>query len=204
MKYLLRVSLVAALFVCFSAAPAFAAADAAKPAPEAKSETRAAPAKAAPAKAAPAAKSEAKAAPAKATPAKAAPAKAAPAKAAPAKASADADDAIKQKLDEFARSIVDSFNRTIMPSEKKKEVKKNSDGTYIARYIAVDPVSINTSYKKSEGNPPVVYVGTIRYVEKEFYCIAATKAAAERGPFALKSSESTTELVKYVKGRWTY
>jgi hypothetical protein len=187
MKHLLRVCLAVVLVVCLSAASAFAAADAAKPAPEAKSAAKA---------------------PAKATPAKAAPAKTTPAKPAPVKAAAapnaGAGDEIKQKLDEFARSIVDSFNRTIMPSEKKKEVRKNSDGTYIARYFAVDPASIDTSYKKSEGNPPVVYVGTIRYVEKEFYCIGPTKDAAERGPFTLKSSEGTTELVKYVRGRWSY
>ncbi|MDR0826951.1 MAG: hypothetical protein LBN33_03610 [Desulfovibrio sp.] len=174
---------------------------AAKPADESKAPA-AKPAAAKPVAAKPADESKAPAAkPAAAKPAAKPAAKAAAEGKAPA---SSLDETLKRKLDEFAQKTIESINRHILPSERKKEVKKNGDGTFVARYIAVDPTSIATSFKKSDGGGPVQYIGYMSYTEKEYHCIAPSKAAAEKGPFTLRSSEGMTELVKYVNGRWTY
>lgn len=112
-------------------------------------------------------------------------------------------DKVHEQLDKFAYNIICSINKCVLPSEGKKEVLKNADGTFTARYLSVDPSSISTSYKVTD-NKAVKYIGYMRYVETEYRCTAATKKEAEKGPFVAQSRNSMTELVKYVKGKWTY
>lgn len=120
------------------------------------------------------------------------------------KSSAPAGDAVHQKLDAFAQKCVANMNRQVLPSKSKKEVVKNSDGTFTCRYIEVDPASVTTSYKKPESSTAITYVGYLRYNEVEYVCKAPTKQAAMDGPFKAAKQSGMTELVKYVKTDWSY
>ena len=182
--------LVAAALCLALATPALAAeaAPAAKPAPAAAKP-------AAPAKK-PAVPAKASAAPKKAP--------AAP-KAAPAgKSAANSPEALQKGLDDFAKTTIATLNRCVVPSSGKKEVLKNGDGSFTARYIEIDPGSVKTWYKQPEKPGPVAYVGYMSYNEVEYHCTAPSKAAAEKGPFVPKSNKMLTELIKHYNGKWTY
>lgn len=117
---------------------------------------------------------------------------------------AESHEKVQKKLDEFARTTIASLNRCVMPSSGKKEFTKNGDGTYSGRYVEIDPQSISTSYKKPEKSSAVQYIGYMRYTEVEYVCKGKTKAEADKGPCTPTRKESLTELIKYVKGKWTY
>ena len=160
-------------------------------------------AKPAPAAAKPAAPAKKPAVPAKAS---AAPKKAPAApKAAPAgKSAANSPEALQKGLDDFAKTTIATLNRCVVPSSGKKEVLKNGDGSFTARYIEIDPGSVKTWYKQPEKPGPVAYVGYMSYNEVEYHCTAPSKAAAEKGPFVPKSNKMLTELIKHYNGKWTY
>ena len=160
-------------------------------------------AKPAPAAAKPAAPAKKPAVPAKAS---AAPKKAPAApKAAPAgKSAANSPEALQKGLDDFAKTTIATLNRCVVPSSGKKEVLKNGDGSFTARYIEIDPGSVKTWYKQPEKPGPVAYVGYMSYNEVEYHCTAPSEAAAEKGPFVPKSNKMLTELIKHYNGKWTY
>ena len=111
---------------------------------------------------------------------------------------------LTKKLHEFGVNLAGSYNRTVMGSKDKKDVKKNADGSYTAKYHEICLNSINGTYKDSS-NPkgPVKYIGTLTYAEVTYTNTAPTREAAEKGPFR-ESRTTTTELIKYVKGKWSY
>ena len=160
-------------------------------------------AKPAPAAAKPAAPAKKPASPAKAS---AAPKKAPAApKAAPAgKTASNSPEALQKGLDDFAKTTIATLNRCVVPSSGKKEVLKNGDGSFTARYIEIDPGSVKTWYKQPEKPGPVAYVGYMSYNEVEYHCTASSKAAAEKGPFVPRSNKMLTELIKHYNGKWTY
>ena len=142
-----------------------------------------------------------------AAPAKASSAKKAPAepKAAPAgKSAANSPEVLQKGLDDFAKNTIATLNRCVVPSSGKKEVLKNGDGSFTARYIEIDPGSVKTWYKQPEKPGPVAYVGYMSYNEVEYHCTASSKAAAEKGPIVPKSNKMLTELIKHYNGKWTY
>lgn len=127
-----------------------------------------------------------------------------PSFAAQAAAAAPTMEELQKKLDEFAVKNAKSMNGCILPSKNKKEVKKNSDGSWTARYLEVDLDSISTTVKKTDNSSIMKYSGSLRYQEVEWTCTASTKKAAESGPFVVKRRETVTEpVIKYLKGRWT-
>lgn len=134
---------------------------------------------------------------------------AAPAHAASAKKASgkqpDSLEVIHKKLDEFALKNAQSINACILPSENKKEFTRNADGSWTARYIAVDMSTISTTVKKTDNpNSIMPYSGSIRYQEVEYVGTGPTKDAAGKGPFQAVRRESITEpVIKYINGRWT-
>lgn len=160
----------------------------------------------APADKKPAAPAAKKPAPAKkaAAPKAAAPVAAPAAKKSASTGPATSPEALQKGLDEFARNTITTLNRCVVPSSGKKEVTKNADGSFTARYIAIDPNSIQTSYKTPDKPGPVSYIGYMSYNESEYYCTAPTKAAAEKGPFTPRNTKFLTELIKHLNGKWTY
>jgi hypothetical protein len=129
-------------------------------------------------------------------------------KSAPLKLSSPQDsssgDQVQQKLDDFARQTISSINRAVLPSASKKEVTQNADGTFTARYIEVDPATISTSYKQPDDTKIVAYIGYMDYVEIEYVCTAKNRKDALNGPFTARHRVPLTEIIKYVKGKWTY
>ncbi|MDR1685516.1 MAG: hypothetical protein LBR82_03575, partial [Desulfovibrio sp.] len=116
-----------------------------------------------------------------------------------------ADEIMHQKLEEFGRDIIEKMNKHALPSQGKKEVIKNKDGSYTARYVSFDPASLRVSFKKAE--PPtgaVSHIGYMHYRSREFFCTASTAEAAEKGTFEPRTSRGHTELIKYVRGKWSY
>jgi hypothetical protein len=130
--------------------------------------------------------------------------KTAPAPAAKKAAKADSPEELTKGLHEFGLKLAESYNRCVKGSKAKKDIQQNADGSYTAVYHEIDPKSITCSYKdSSDPKGPVKYIGTLNYAEVKYTCTAPTKAEAEKGPFT-ESRSSTTELIKYVKGKWTY
>ncbi len=119
-------------------------------------------------------------------------------------AEAHSHDTLTKNLHAFGLDIAEKYNKHVKGSKAKKDVVKNADGTWTAVYHEIDPQSIRCSYRDSS-NPkgPVRYIGTLHYAEVKHVCTAPSKAAAEKGPFT-QHRTGTTELVKYVKGKWTY
>lgn len=111
---------------------------------------------------------------------------------------------VQAKLDTFARGLIVNLNTYCIPSEKKKNIVKNSDGTYTAYYKAIDPRSLLTSFRPPESSKVITYVGDINYQEVDYKCTAKTEAAALKGPFVEAERMPIRELVKYKKGKWSY
>ena len=109
---------------------------------------------------------------------------------------------LKADLDVFAKSCVISMNRQIKPGINTKQVTKTPDG-YRAHYTAVDPDSLNTSYSPSE-HKIVPYIGRMMYHEVEYVSSGKTEKDALAGPFSEVNRRPMTELIKYMKGKWTY
>ena len=115
------------------------------------------------------------------------------------------DEEIHQKLNEFGHKTIADMNRYALPSKNKKEVTKSPDGSYVCRYVEVDPTSLRTSFKKPESSSAVTYIGYMTYDEGVYVCKAPTKEAAEAGPFTPQQRTSMTELIKYSpKTGWSY
>jgi len=108
------------------------------------------------------------------------------------------------KLHAFGVQLAESYNRTVNGSKARKTIQKNTDGTYTAIYHEIDLDSITASFKESsDPKGPVKYIGILTYAEVKHVSTAPTRAEAEKGPFTASRS-TTTELVKYIRGRWTY
>lgn len=120
------------------------------------------------------------------------------------KGAAHSPEVLQKGLDDFAKTTITTLNRCVVPSSGKKEVIKNGDGSFTARYIEIDPGSVKTWYKQPEKPGPVAYVGYMSYNEVEYHCTAPSKAAAEKGPFVPRSNKMLTELIKHYNGKWTY
>lgn len=123
---------------------------------------------------------------------------------APAAQKAPSSDPVQQKLDEFACNTLASMNKHIRPGLSAKEVVKNPDGTFTARYKCMDVNSLRTYYKKPEAAKVVTYIGIMDYHKLTLECRGATKDEALQGPFKEVLRMPTTELIKYVKGVWRY
>ncbi|MDL2267327.1 hypothetical protein LJC46_04995 [Desulfovibrio sp. OttesenSCG-928-G15] len=103
----------------------------------------------------------------------------------------------------FGKKIIESYNRCVMPNKKNMKVEKHKDGTYTAEYMSADPNSVSGSVKPAVNPGPVKYIGYLRYSEIRHISKGKTKAEAKKGPFT-PVSKITTELVKYMNGKWTY
>lgn len=115
-----------------------------------------------------------------------------------------ADDKVKLSLDSFAKGCITDMNKQRRPGISQKEVKKQSDGSYMARYMAVDPDSLVTSYNSTENNKTIKYIGRMNYHEVEYVSTGKDQKQALAGPFSETNRTPIIELVKYKAGKWTY
>jgi hypothetical protein len=83
-----------------------------------------------------------------------------------------AGDKIQNTLDVFAKGCVTNMNQQKKPGINQKEVKRQPDGTFMARwYLAVDPDSLQTSYNPTDGHKTITHIGRIDYHEVEYVCV---------------------------------
>ena len=115
---------------------------------------------------------------------------------------ADTPEKLQRELDAFAYNSVAAMNKHIKPGINSKDVSATGNG-FTARYLAVDSDSVTTSYSPSD-NKVVKYIGRIMYHEVEYACTAPTRAQALAGPFSEVNRSAMTELIKHMKGKWTY
>lgn len=123
---------------------------------------------------------------------------------APKPAPSAADDKLKQSLDVFAKDCVTRMNKQRRPGILQKEVKRQPDGSYVARYVAVDPDSLQTSYNPTTGHKTIKYIGRMDYHEVEYLCVGKNQQQALAGPFNETNRLPQTELIKYKNNKWTY
>ena len=111
---------------------------------------------------------------------------------------------LKQELDSFAKDCISRMNKQRRPGISHKEVKRQPDGSFLARYMAVDPDSLETSYDPINGNKTVKYIGRMQYHEVEYVCSGKNQKQALAGPFNEANRVPVTELIKYKLGKWCY
>lgn len=117
---------------------------------------------------------------------------------------ADSTDKVSMSLETFAKSCITSMNKQRRPGISHKEVKRQADGSYMARYMAVDPDSLAISYNPTENNKTIKYIGRMDYHEVEYVCTGKDQKQALAGPFNEANRTPITELIKYKSGKWTY
>ena len=115
-----------------------------------------------------------------------------------------ASDKIQSALEVFAKGCVTNMNKQRKPGIYQKEVKRQPDGTFMARYLAVDPDSLQTSYNPTEGHKTISHIGRMDYHEVEYVCVGKNQQQALAGPFSEVNRSPVTELIKYKKGQWSY
>lgn len=113
-------------------------------------------------------------------------------------------DNIQNALDSFAKGCITSMNRQRRPGIYQKEVQRQPDGTFMARYLAVDPDSLKTSYSPTEGHKTITHIGRMDYHEVEYTSIGKNQQQALAGPFNEVNRSPVTELIKYKLGKWSY
>ncbi len=109
---------------------------------------------------------------------------------------------VQRDLDAFAKDCLAKMNRNIRPGINAKEVVAVAEG-FRARYLLIDPDSLRTSFSASE-NKAVDYIGRLSYHEVEYVCVGKTKAQALAGPFSEHNRRPLTELIKHMRGKWSY
>lgn len=107
-------------------------------------------------------------------------------------------------LEAFAKKCIISMNRQRRPGIASKEVHRHTDGTYRARYMAIDPDSLQISFSPTDGNKVIKYIGRMAYHEVEYVCIGKDQKQALSGPFNESNREPVTELIKFKSGKWGY
>ena len=115
-----------------------------------------------------------------------------------------AGDTLKDSLDVFAKDCLVRMNKQRRPSISHKEVVKQPDGTFMARYMVFDADSLETSYNPTDNNKTIKYIGRMNYHEVEYVCKGKDQKQALAGPFNESNRTPVTELIKYKAGKWTY
>lgn len=121
-----------------------------------------------------------------------------------AKGSTDDPVRLKEELDHFAKDCIMRMNKQRRPGISHKEVKRQPDGTFLARYMAVDIDSLETSFNPTNGNKTIKYIGSMRYHEVEYVSSGKNQKQALAGPFSEANRVPITELIKFKKGKWSY
>ena len=111
---------------------------------------------------------------------------------------------LTEELEFFAKDCIVRMNRQRRPGISHKEVKRQPDGSYMARYMAVDPDSLELSYDPITGNKTVKYIGRMQYHEVEYTSSGTSQKQALAGPFNEANRVPVTELIKYKQGKWCY
>lgn len=114
----------------------------------------------------------------------------------------DPVDVVQAKLDTFAKSHVESANRTLRPNKQNIAVRKDGN-EFVAFYSEVDEVTLKTELYPSN-SPGCQYVGHVVYIENVIASAGVTEKAARAGVFKQVKSKRIRELTRYDKGQWHF
>ena len=109
---------------------------------------------------------------------------------------------VKLELADIGKALVNSAARAIMPNSRAKAVAPGGNGGYVASYVEVDTSDIRTEVLPSTESGK--YVGSIRYMEKQYECLGKSRAEALQAECRVVKTRRMNELICYEKGKWHY
>lgn len=101
----------------------------------------------------------------------------------------------------FAKGKLQAFDRNHAMSKKRMQVTRMPDGTYVARYKAVDHSSMICTVKRSKSKVSP-YVGVVRFYEFTYEAIGASHKDARSAEFRPVKKKRNRHIFSFVSGRW--
>ena len=104
-------------------------------------------------------------------------------------------------FESFAHSKVKQLNRNHKYARSRMLIKKQADGTYLARYHQIDDASLKVKVMRSKSNS-IPYVGIISYKEQILESSAGTPEAFDKNQYAIVKIIPNRHIFSYQKGTW--
>ncbi|WP_199244343.1 hypothetical protein [Pseudodesulfovibrio cashew] len=101
----------------------------------------------------------------------------------------------------FAKTKVSALNRNHRLSKSRMQIVQLPDGTYRARYHAIDRNSLICKVRRSKSKT-IPYVAVLSYKEKVFEAIADSPAACRKAEFIPVAIIPNRHIFSYKKGAW--
>lgn len=101
----------------------------------------------------------------------------------------------------FARAKVRTLNRNHRLSKSRMQIVKQPDGSYLARYHAIDSASLVCNVRRSKSKS-IPYVGVLRYKEKVMEAVGASPADCRSSQFIPVAIIPNRHIFSYKKGSW--
>lgn len=114
------------------------------------------------------------------------------------------DDGLATKhmdFEKFAKSRVQALNRNHRLSRQRMQITRQPDGSFLARFHAIDLDSISTKVSRSQSKT-IPFVGVMRYQEIVMESVAGTPEACRTAHFKPVSVIPNRQIFSYKKGTW--
>ena len=106
-----------------------------------------------------------------------------------------------EEFQDFSRDWIIKVNREHIKGITRMEILKQADGSYLARYHAVDPTTVEEIVKRTT-HPQTPFVGTIKYKEKIYEARGKSIEAARKGDFKPIRSINIREIFARTSKGW--
>ncbi|WP_031480926.1 hypothetical protein [Maridesulfovibrio frigidus] len=93
----------------------------------------------------------------------------------------------------FAKSWVVKLNRSHIKGIQRMEIRPNEDGTYLARYHAIDPTSVQCIVKKTSSKRKGL-IGLLKYIETVYESTGSSPKTARKSDFKAVKRTRITEI----------
>lgn len=101
----------------------------------------------------------------------------------------------------FARVRARSLERNHRMARSRMQIIKKADGSYVARYHAIDMDSIVTKVSRSQSKT-IPFVGVMRFCELVMEATAESPAACRAAKFTPVTVIPNRQIFSYRKGSW--
>lgn len=101
----------------------------------------------------------------------------------------------------FAKSKVSSLNQNHRLSRSRMQIMQQPDGTYRARFHAIDNTSLVCKVRRSKSKT-VPFVGVLSYKEKVFEAVAETPDACRQAEFIPVAVIPNRHIFSLKQGSW--
>ncbi|MUM77792.1 hypothetical protein GKC30_09115 [Pseudodesulfovibrio sp. F-1] len=122
----------------------------------------------------------------------------------PANLPAYLDEALIQKhadFTSFAKSKIRSLNQNHNLSRSRMKIERQPDGSYRARYHAIDDGSLVCNVRRSSSNT-IPFVGVLFYKEKVFEAVASSPDACRVAEFIPVAVIPNRHIFSFKQGSW--